>query len=460
MGPVGCGKSSILSAILAELSMHSGEISISQIDSGFGYVAQQPWLQRGTLRDNILFGKAFDESRYTEVLFACGLRDDISNLPNGDLTGVGESGMTLSGGQKSRVALARAVYQDKSVYLLDDIVSAVDRNVAKHIFQHCILGLLKEKTRILCTHHVEFLVYADRIAVLENGLIKKLGKPPQILPDVDDNMALDLELGESIRLSQSGSLLESASLSPNELQKPDSDSVLNMEVSEAGSLKFGVFASYWKSVGHLLCVAILLAIVLMQISRNITDLWLAEWVNNGHTNGSTNVSIIDAHRLYVAADSTRSFLTLYVGLAAVNNVFALVRAFLFAYGGVVAASRFHKLLLKSVIKAKSSFFDITPLGRILNRFSSDTYTVDDSLPFILNILLAQFFGLLGSIGITVYGLPLICLFLVPLIPIYHWLQNYYRLTSRELKRISSVSLSPVYSHFNETLQGIVELKTN
>ncbi|ENN82133.1 hypothetical protein YQE_01489, partial [Dendroctonus ponderosae] len=255
--------------------------------------------------------------------------------------------MTLSGGQKSRVALARAVYQDKSVYLLDDIVSAVDRNVAKHIFQHCILGLLKEKTRILCTHHVEFLVYADRIAVLENGLIKKLGKPPQILPDVDDNMALDLELGESIRLSQSGSLLESASLSPNELQKPDSDSVLNMEVSEAGSLKFGVFASYWKSVGHLLCVAILLAIVLMQISRNITDLWLAEWVNNGHTNGSTNVSIIDAHRLYVAADSTRSFLTLYVGLAAVNNVFALVRAFLFAYGGVVAASRFHKLLLKS-----------------------------------------------------------------------------------------------------------------
>ncbi|ENN80380.1 hypothetical protein YQE_03197, partial [Dendroctonus ponderosae] len=259
----------------------------------FGYVAQQPWLQRGTLRDNILFGKAFDESRYTEVLFACGLRDDISNLPNGDLTGVGESGMTLSGGQKSRVALARAVYQDKSVYLLDDIVSAVDRNVAKHIFQHCILGLLKEKTRILCTHHVEFLVYADRIAVLENGLIKKLG----FKSDVDDNMALDLELGESIRLSQSGSLLESASLSPNELQKPDSDSVLNMEVSEAGSLKFGVFASYWKSVGHLLCVAILLAIVLMQISRNITDLWLAEWVNNGHTNGSTNVSIIDAHRL-------------------------------------------------------------------------------------------------------------------------------------------------------------------
>ncbi|XP_066146983.1 ATP-binding cassette sub-family C member 10 [Euwallacea fornicatus] len=454
MGPVGCGKSSILSCILAELSMHSGEISISQIDSGFGYVTQKAWLQRGTIRDNILFGTPFDEPKYKQVLFACGLVDDISNLPNGDFTVIGEGGDTLSGGQKTRVALARAVYQDKSVYLLDDILSAVDHNVAKHIFQNCILGLLKEKTKILCTHHVQFLIYADRILIIENGGIKRQGKPSEILPSFDDSLAIDLELGESMRSSHTSSLLESGFQSVED-QAKDSDSTLNVEMSATGSLNFSVYSSYWKAIGHLLCLSILLSVVLMQVSRNLTDWWLAEWVNNAEGNGTKNSS---ATTIVIGTPSdSQQFLKFYIGLAVVNTLFTLIRAFLFAYGGIVAAARFHKFLLKSVMKAKSTFFDITPLGRILNRFSSDTYTVDDSLPFILNILLAQFFGLLGSIGITVYGLPWICLFLVPLVPIYHWLQNYYRLTSRELKRITSVTLSPVYSHFNETLQGLTTI---
>ncbi|XP_050299303.1 ATP-binding cassette sub-family C member 10 isoform X2 [Anthonomus grandis grandis] len=465
MGPVGCGKSSILSAILAELAVHSGEISISQIDSGFGYVAQQPWLQRGTLKDNILFGKPYEEQKYQNVIFSCGLLDDIEMLPNGDMTGVGEGGMTLSGGQKSRVALARAVYQDKSIYLLDDILSAVDRQVAKHIFQHCLLGLLKDKTRILCTHHIHFLIYADRIATLENGVIKKIGKPSEVLPDIDDSLTIDLELGESIRSSHSNSILEKTTITDNNKEEKDNDSILNAEISETGSLSFSVYSSYWKAVGHLLCISIFLAITLMQISRNLTDWWLAEWVSNSETTNHTNKTLPlylkDTDDILLqtfgAASDTSSFLKLYIELAAANTLFTLIRAFLFAYGGIIAATKFHKLLLKSVVRAKTTFFDITPLGRILNRFSSDMYTVDDSLPFILNILLAQFFGLLGSIGITVYGLPWICVLLVPLIPIYHWLQHYYRLTSRELKRITSVTLSPIYSHFNETLQGLTTI---
>ncbi|KAL1509095.1 hypothetical protein ABEB36_003889 [Hypothenemus hampei] len=451
MGSVGSGKSSILLAILAELSKHSGEILISQIDSGFGYVAQQAWLQRGTLRDNILFGRTFDERKYKDILFACGLIDDINSLQKGDLTGIGENGMTLSGGQKARLALARAVYQDKSVYLLDDIFSAVDRKVAKHIFQHCILGILKDKTRILCTHQIQFLAYADRIFIMKNGQLKKQGKPSIILPDFDDSLATDLELGESLAFSQSCSTLENSLISESNTIQQDNDSILNVEVSESGSLRFGVIASYWKSIGHLLCLSILLSIILMQFSKNLTDWWLAQWVNNGETNRSANLSI------YKMTNSINPYLRLYIILAVVNSLFTLIRAFLFAYGGLVAATRFHRVLLKAVMKAQSTFFDITPIGRILNRFSSDTYTVDDSLPFILNILLAQFFSLLGSIGITVYGLPWICLFLVPLTPVYHWLQNYYRLTSRELKRISSVTLSPVYSHFNETIQGLTTI---
>ncbi|CAG9765420.1 unnamed protein product [Ceutorhynchus assimilis] len=455
MGPVGSGKSSLLSAILAELSINTGTISISQVDSGFGYVTQQPWLQRGTLKDNVLFGKSYDESKYRSVMFACGLMEDINVLPNGDMTGVGEGGMTLSGGQKARVALARAVYQDKCVYLLDDVLSAVDRNVAKHIFQHCILGLLKEKTKILCTHHVQFLAYANRIFVMEDGLIKRQGKPSEVLRDIDNSLVIDLELGESIRSGDS--LLDSGAFSTPDSIK-NNDILLNEEVSETGNLKFSVYASYWSSIGHLLCLSILLSIVSMQISRNMTDWWLAEWVSNDQTKNGTNITLLEPILMANLEDSsTTPFLKIYVELALVNSVLTLIRAFLFAYGGIVAAQKFHKYLLKSVLKGKSHFFDITPVGRLLNRFSSDTYTIDDSLPFILNLLLAQFFGLLGSLGITIYGLPWICMFLVPLVPVYHWLQNYYRLTSRELKRICSVTLSPVYSHFNETLQGLTTI---
>lgn len=143
--------------------------------TGFGLVTQQPWLQRGTIRDNIIFGKPFDDTKYNNILQACSLTEDICLLPAGDLTNVGEEGMTLSGGQKARIALARAIYQDKSIYLLDDILSAVDVRVAKHIFQNCIMGLLRNKTRIVCTHHIQYLIQADRIVVMEEGSFKQQG---------------------------------------------------------------------------------------------------------------------------------------------------------------------------------------------------------------------------------------------------------------------------------------------
>ncbi|KAJ8985379.1 hypothetical protein NQ317_007535 [Molorchus minor] len=473
IGSVGSGKSTFLSSILAELPMESGEIAISQIESGFGLVTQQPWLQHGTVRDNILFGKPYDDTKYKSVLFVCGLTEDINQLPAGDMTGVGEGGTTLSGGQKARVALARAVYQDKAVYLLDDILSAVDAKVAKHIFKHCVMGFLASKTRILCTHHVQYLVYADTIAHIENGSIKRIGKPADVLADIDDNLPIDLELEDSINSSStspSNSMLSSIKQESVTEDKEERDSILIQETSEVGSLDFSVYASYWGAIGHLLSFGILFSIVLMQFSRNMSDWWLAHWVTNAEANGTspnvTDTATSNDKAVFLTISDAASnnssimysYLKIYVEFACLNTIFTLFRAFLFAYGGVKAATKFHRLLLKSILKAKTTFFDITPTGRILNRFSSDTYTVDDSLPFILNILLAQFFSLLGSLMITIYGLPWICLILIPLIPVYHWLQHHYRLTSRELKRISSVTLSPVYSHFNETLQGLTTIR--
>lgn len=325
------------------------------MESGFGFVTQQPWLQRGTLRDNILFGKAFEDNRYKSVLFACGLAEDIYLLPAGDLTGVGEGGTTLSGGQKARVALARAVYQDKAVYLLDDILSAVDVKVAKHIFQNCIMGLLKEKTRILCTHHVNYLVHADKIVLMEGGSIKQQGKPADVLTNIDDMLPIELELGESTQSSLSSSLFESVKLET--ATDEENDSVLLEELGETGSVKSGVYGSYWKAIGHGLSFMTLLAITIMQTSRNMTDWWLSRWVTNVDPSGNLTSFYDDEldqghfyQGTFLEENDMNFYLKVYIELACLNTIFTLIRAFLFAYGGIVAASKVHKLLLKAVVK--------------------------------------------------------------------------------------------------------------
>ncbi|KAK4886869.1 hypothetical protein RN001_003140 [Aquatica leii] len=447
MGVVGSGKSSLLAAILAEISKQNGLIA-------------QPWLQHGTIRDNILFGKTFDREKYKSIIHACCLDEDLLLLPAGDLTGVGEGGATLSGGQKARIALARAVYQDKSIYLLDDIVSAVDSKVAKHIFKFCVMGLLKRKTRVLCTHHVKYLVQADSIIVMANGCVKQHGRPSEVLSNIDEFLPIDLELDNSIQSDISSSFVDSI----DRETVVDEDSLLNEENRETGTVKIGVYLKYWSAIGNLLGLAILLSLILMQSSRNMTDWWLSYWVSNEENSNNTNSSstlndnemvLSSPFWITMTGGELNNYLIIYVCLAVANSLFTLFRAFCLHMVGYLQQIRFISNYCDLLYGcSKVSFFDISPIGRIINRFSSDTYTADDSLPFILNILLAQLFAVIGSVILTIYGLPWLCLVLVPLIPVYHWLQYYYRLTSRELKRLSSTTLSPIYNHFNETIQGL------
>ncbi|XP_046472173.1 ATP-binding cassette sub-family C member 10 isoform X1 [Neodiprion pinetum] len=460
MGKVGSGKSTLLDAVLAEITKEDGIIAVNDLDKGFGYVKQSPWLQRATVRDNILFGKAYDHNKYKNILKACALTEDLNNLPKGDLTGVSESGDSLSGGQKTRITLARAVYADKDIYLLDDILATLDLKVANYIFQAVILGVLKDKTRILCTHHTQYLIHADSVVHMSRGRVINQGKPSDILPDLEeyllatDSIDSDLEVASVKELPEDIGPVDSA----------DKDSLLGEEHFERGTVQFNVYTSYLKSIGNYLVISIFLSMILMQGSKNFTDLWLSYWVTHiNATMNSTDSVQQQTGKLFSFLDeyetnNVKYYLTIYGILATINSFCTLLRAFLFAYGGIQAAITIHKQLLKIILKARTTFFDIHPLGRILNRFSSDTYTVDDSLPFIANILLAQFFGLVGSIIITIYGLPWIFLVLAPLVPMYHWLQNHYRLTSRELKRLSSTTLSPVYGHFNETLQGLSSIR--
>ncbi|KAK6181779.1 hypothetical protein SNE40_009566 [Patella caerulea] len=346
-------------------------------------------------------------------------------LRAGDRTEIGENGVTLSGGQKARIALARAVYQDKEVYLLDDPLSAVDQHVANHLYHKCIMGLLKDKTRILCTHHVQYLKDAHIVIQMEDGKIIKSGQPSDVLPYIRDDLEEEV-INEDV--------------SNDDVNEEDGGLVIEEE-QEKGVVKLRVYKSYWKAIGSCLVPVILIALFLMQASRNINDWWLSYWVSHTHSCSNTNNTTYSnsSHKVYdsymlletigsnirnisESKDNINFYLMIYGCLAGANSIFTLARAFLFAFGGIQAAQVLHKKLLASILNAPVTFFDTTPLGRIVNRFSSDVYSIDDSLPFILNIFLAQGFGIFGTIIITCYGLPWLALLLIPLGLLYYKIQ--------------------------------------
>ncbi|CAB3994460.1 multidrug resistance-associated 7-like [Paramuricea clavata] len=469
IGHVGSGKSSLLSAITADMDKTQGEIYVATLQDGFGLASQEPWIQHATVRENILFGKTFDRSKYKAVLKACALEEDLKILPAYDQTEVGENGVTLSGGQKARISLARAVYQEKEIYLLDDPLAAVDTHVASHIFTHCIMGVLKHKTRILCTHHWKYLHDADVIVVMEHGRVACVGSPHQVLKE------------ETLIRKMSVSDDEKGDGDANEEENVEGNDpgLVEEEEKDVGVVKYDVYRSYWRAAGVCLTFSIFLSLFLMQASRNISDWWLAYWISHdkhspstNHTSSSDHVSLFSPSRgtsavepddlhtmhVYVKKGSLTFYLVVYGGIAFANTVFTFFRAFLFAYGGVHAAQVIHEKLLKSILRAPISFFDVTPIGRVVNRFSSDTYSIDDSLPFMMNIFMAQLFGVAGTICITCYGLPWFLVVLLPLAFLYYKIQNYYRKTSREVKRLMTVSLSPVYAHFSETLSGLATIR--
>uniref|UniRef100_W8AAQ1 ABC-type xenobiotic transporter n=1 Tax=Ceratitis capitata TaxID=7213 RepID=W8AAQ1_CERCA len=460
-GPVGGGKSALIDAIVAGMNCISGSVCIHELTTGFGYVPQTPWLQRGTIRDNIIWGSVFDEQWYKSVLYACALNEDLELL-GGDLIGIGENGRTLSGGQRARVALARAVYQDKKIYLLDDILAALDAHVSRHIIKHCILGLLKGKTVIIVTRNVSLLYHAHQILYVDAGTVT----PSQYMYSSID---IDLEL-EADTSNDIYGLTRSSSIDldeQNSIDRKSVDSIMLEESRKYGKISLNVLSCYWRAIGTPLAVTTLTFVILMQLTRNLSDAWLAHWVTDTTLDPQNNETSLE-HIVTVPHEfsnhtepphNTAYYLGIFASLAVLNSLTTIARAFLFAFAGIKAAIYVHDRLLNRVLYTKFNFFDITSVGRILNRFSSDTYTVDDSLPFILNILLAQLLGLAGALCISLYAMPWLGLIIIPMIPIYLNLQYRYRYASRDIKRLSSNALSPLYTHFTETLQGLVTIRT-
>lgn len=466
MGKTGSGKSSLLLALSQELHMASGELRLKEWGDGAGLVLQDSWIKTGTVRETILDGCAFDLYWYETVVSACALDKDISNFPQGDETPVGPKGSALSGGQKHRLCLARAIYKNKQVYLIDDIFSSLDIHVVNHIFENCINGLLAHKTRVICTHNKLLTSSANTLMILEKGRVQYIG-PPHVT--------------ESSQVEETAGATDTAS----PCDAKDADEPVQSQYQEPrsfGAVNFSVYHFYIKSAGYGLCFLVLCFLVLMEGTNTAATIWLSYWANTASLTPGTmhkyplgerkffpkafNHSMLQKDQThyvglddgvfdgFTMASNSTYYLEVYGYIIVGNSLFTLGRFLSFIPFQITATRILHNNMLTAILKAPLHFFDSTPLGVIINRFSSDVYTVDSEVPVEVNILFAMLVHIVGLIILTCYGLPFILISFLPLSVLYYFIQKYYRVAVRELKRLYSASQSPLFSHFEETLAGV------
>ncbi|KAG5204267.1 hypothetical protein JEQ12_002243 [Ovis aries] len=301
VGPVGAGKSSLLGALLGELPPSQGKVSMH---GRIAYVSQQPWVLSGTVRSNILFGKKYEKKRYMKVIKACALEKDLQFLENGDLTVVGDRGTTLSGGQKARISLARAVYQDADIYLLDDLLSAVDAEVSRHLFEQCICQVLHEKITILVTHQWQYLKDASQILLLEKGEMVHKGTYAELLKSgVDSASLLKRENEEAepspvpesptmrTQTSSESSVQSQQSSTPllKDAAAEDQDTeniqdTLSEERRLEGKVGFKTYKNYFRAGAHWSVIIFLILVnIAAQVAYILQDWWLLNWANEQHS---------------------------------------------------------------------------------------------------------------------------------------------------------------------------------
>lgn len=458
-GEVGAGKTSLALAMLGELYLESG---IVECNGKIAYCAQEPWALPMSLRDNIVMGEEMDHERYHKVLQACALLEDIEQLSEGDATFIGDRGVALSGGQRSRVALARAIYRKADIYIFDDILSALDSHVASWIIDNALRGdLLANKTVILTTHSPALVSSYSSILYLANGSIVDIVRPFEF------NGSLRNSLNNDNFIQRPNGFLDALAKEGADVPGIVMENPGSTEDRGVGYVRWEVYKRYSSFQGFWVPIT-LISMALMQITRNGSDMWLSHWVSQ-----AKSLSSVFAERFHIQIqslpdlgqlrqpnifttnhdDAVSYYLQILLYIAAANSCFTLVRAFAFAAGGLRAARLLHTCLLASVIHLPQSFWDEMPSGRILNRFSADTATADDSLPFIANIFLAQAFSLAGISVVLGFTQPAILGLTLPIFLIFRRLQLYYRSASRELRRLEAVARSPVHSAFSSVLSG-------
>ncbi|XP_054625875.1 ATP-binding cassette sub-family C member 12 isoform X3 [Dunckerocampus dactyliophorus] len=481
-GNVGSGKSSLISGILEQMHLLQGSVTA---DGTFAYVSQQAWIFHGTVQDNILMGGRLDRARYDRVLDVCSLRADLKILPHGDQTEIGERGLNLSGGQKQRISLARAVYSSKDIFLLDDPLSAVDAHVGKHIFEECIKRQLLGKSVILVTHQLQYLEFCDDILVLENGevlesgnhqaLMKANGRYAQLISgyqaersktQTEEEEAPPQHAAEEMRevelrhRSNSGIVNQAFDIADEDEMgvitstkaSEGADQLVSQESSTEGAVSWRTYRHYCKAAGGYIIILItLLNVVVMIGSTAFCNWWLSHWLGQG--DGSPNRTTSDQGD--ISKNPDLHFYQLVYGMMVVVMVtLAVIKCFVYTHVTLKAACTFHDTMLKKVMASPMSFFDTTPTGRILNRFSKDQEELDNVLPLHMDPFL-QFALLVACTVIivsTVFPPMLIAVLIMGLL--FTLMLFIFQRSIRQMKKMENISRSPCISLTTSTLQGL------
>lgn len=480
VGSVGSGKSSLLSAMLGEMEpINDSTVQMPQSDASEGtagfvsYCAQTPWVVNDTLRGNILFGREYDEERYQKIIEVCALLDDFAILPAGDSTEIGERGINLSGGQKARVSLARAMYSKSTkILLLDDPLSAVDAHVGEHMFSKAIAGdITTGTTRVLVTHHVHFLPRCDKVIMMNHGRIQHQGTYEELVAQgVDFTGAVDASKAEASNPEEptkeetsddtqvdKGDLIDEDK-TPGDVKEVEVDlkkeasmrakgeKLVSTEEREEGSVAGSAYVIYAKAGGLCSWFTALTVQGLGRASEIMASFWLSWWAEDALNATLSGNPHTDSETYY--------YLGIFALFGMIGVIGLTIRSLALAYHRLGASRKLHNDLTHSILRAPVAFFDVTPTGRILNRFAADMDKVDLELTQSLGQGFSTVFSVLGAVGAIIAATK--GTFLIPLIPlgwIYYKIQKWFRKSSTELQRVTSVLNSPIFADFSQTLSG-------
>uniref|UniRef100_A0A3B4TZ91 ATP-binding cassette, sub-family C (CFTR/MRP), member 12 n=1 Tax=Seriola dumerili TaxID=41447 RepID=A0A3B4TZ91_SERDU len=455
-GNVGSGKTSLICSLLEQMHLHQGSVSV---DGSIAYTSQQAWVFYGTVQDNILMGEPLDRSRYNRVLSSCNLEADLRILPHRDQTVLGEQGVSLSGGQKQRISLARAVYSNKDIYLLDDPLSAVDAHAGKHIFEECIKKDLQGKSIILVTHQLQYMEFCDEVLVLKDGSVLETGSHLDLMK-VEGHYAelITKHLKDLCSASLTGcdpaeeggvvcfrdDPAEEGEINNMCVLCEAADQLIDQENNTRGLVTWRTFHQYNKAAGGF-CVSffILLIFIVLITNAALSYWWLSYWLSQASEQG--NVSVNGDLLFYQLM-----FALIIVLLLSVCTLKCLCFIKITSH----AATTLHNCLLRKILDSPMRFFEWNPMGRILSCFSRYQDEVDSLVPHHLNALLVFCLIAVCACVVTSVIFPIVLLPLLLLITLFALLLRMFLRNICELKKMENISRSPCISLCSSIAQGL------
>uniref|UniRef100_A0A8C4DJG2 ATP-binding cassette, sub-family C (CFTR/MRP), member 8 n=1 Tax=Dicentrarchus labrax TaxID=13489 RepID=A0A8C4DJG2_DICLA len=481
VGQVGCGKSSLLLAALGEMQKVSGTVTWNRKRGAVAYASQKPWLLNATLVENITFEMPMIKPRYKAVIEACSLQPDIDILPQGDQTEIGERGIILSGGQKQRISVARALYQQTNLVFLDDPFSALDIHLSDHLMQDGILKLLREEKRtvVLVTHKLQYLLHADWIIAMKDGTIQTEGtlkdiqnSEPELFEQWKTLMhrqdqefetetvaasMTDLERKNLRRAMYSREAARTEEDEEEESVESDDDDNMSQVMRQRATIPWRSCGIYLSSAGLLLLTVLLLSQLLKHSLMVAIDYWLAHWTSHV-IRAKTDAIARNCTIVQYCGFSHSWYLSVFSVLCCLGIILCLATSVAVEWTGLKVAKELHHDLLNKIILAPMRLFETTPLGSILNRFSTDTNTIDQHIPTTLECLSRSTLLCVSALGVISYVTPVFLIALLPLAVTCYFIQKYFRVASRDLQQLEDSTQLPLLSHFSETVEGLTTIR--